>query len=181
MTARNLSKVDVIDAFERLSLDSNLNFVLRAESGERIHVEFRRQEHPPWTIFLEDHRQASGRKTSRHKLADLLSSVGSSLAALEAEISANLLLQAGYCDLMVREIGHVFGQGSLRQAVLEIQRLMDDLGLSVRQVVGPPKQEPATTTASTHESSAPQGAEESSSDRAQALRSNRSKLRIIRD
>jgi hypothetical protein len=140
MASTNPLGLHLFETFERLTIDQELHFFLENDRGERIQIQFKRAEDKPWTLFFVAHRDTSQRTVSRAKLAPVLAAMGSSLDALESEVTAHLLMQAGYCDHFIREVSELVGQHAVQQAILGTQRLMDDLAISVRQVLGPAAQ-----------------------------------------
>ena len=176
MTGTTRSELQLLETFERLTLDQVLHFFLDTETGERVHVEFCRSDEKPWTAFLVGHRETSSRTVSRRKIGTVLTALGSSLESLESEVAAHLLMQAGYCDHFIREVGELLGQNAVRQSILGTQRLMDDLATSVKQALGPSTGGSAPLPADIED----QVTAGSPSDSA-TPRGMRTKLRIIRD
>jgi hypothetical protein len=157
--------LDLVEAFERLTLDQHLHFFFENDRGERIQVEFLSKREKHWTLFLSAHREQSSRNVTRRKLPEVLEALGSNMAALESEITSHLLMQVGYCDHFIREAKELLGDHAVQQAILGTQQLMDDLTLSVRHLLGP--------ASNTDQGAAPAPSK--------TERAARSKLRIIRD
>jgi hypothetical protein len=127
---------DLLELFERLSLDKKLSFFIPSRKGERVVVLFDLQSEKPWSLSLENAQSETKRTVTRRKLPEVLEALDCEWGRFEDELSAHLLWQASYCDHFIREVSDLLGGAAVQAAILQTQTFMDDITEAVSRTLG---------------------------------------------
>lgn len=129
------SPEELLELFERLSLDKKMAFFIQTRKGERAVVTLDLHAEKPWSLSLEKATAETKRTVTRRKLADVLEALDCDWEQLEHEISSHLLLQASYCDHFIREVSQLLGEQAVQQAILQTQTFMDEMTEAVSRTL----------------------------------------------
>lgn len=127
---------ELLELFERLSLDKKMAFFIHTRKGGRVVINFDLHSEKPWSLSLENATAETKRTVTRRKLTDVLEALDCEWSQLEHEISSHLLLQASYCDHFIREVSQHLGRHAVQQAILETQTFMDEMTEAVSRTLG---------------------------------------------
>jgi hypothetical protein len=124
----NLSLQDMIDAFERTSLDERLHIIMRSEEELDVCVEFNRSDQfKCWTFYFRDAHEESRQRCSRIHAVEVAHAFKLSESTFSKELAGLLLTQAAFADQFVREIQELLGVDAVRESIMRTQLFMDAL------------------------------------------------------
>jgi hypothetical protein len=167
----NHSLQEMVDAFERTSLDERVFLILSSSEELDVCVEFNRQDQLRcWSLFFRDAPTESLQKCSRLHVAEVARAFKLSERTLAHELAKHLLTQAAFADQFVREIRDLLGEPAVRESIVQTQLFMDALKDAVSSALG-------------EEHSQPTGKEDqpSAGDTPALPAKTEPKLRVIRD
>lgn len=124
----NLSLQDMIDAFERTSLDERLHIIMRSEEELDVCVEFNRSDQfKCWSFYFRDAHEESRQRCSRTHAVGVARAFKLSESEVSKELAGLLLTQAAFADQFVREIQELLGVDAVRESIIRTQLFMDAL------------------------------------------------------
>ncbi|MEN9824718.1 MAG: hypothetical protein RI953_463 [Pseudomonadota bacterium] len=124
----NLSLQEMVDAFERTSLDDRLFIVLKSMEELDVCIEFNRDDQLRcWTLFFREAREESSQKCSRAHFVEIARAFQIDDHTLSNELAGHLLTQAAFADQFVREIRELLGEDAVRESIVRTQLFMDAL------------------------------------------------------
>lgn len=124
----SLSLQNMVDAFERVSLDERLHIIMRSEDDLEVCVEFdRADQFKCWTFYFRDAQSESRQKCSRAHAVEVACAFKLNSAAFAKELAGHLLTQAAFADQFVREVQELLGHDAVRESIVRTQLFMDAL------------------------------------------------------
>jgi hypothetical protein len=153
---------EIVEAFERTSLDDRLHLVVLSLEELDVCIQFdRRDQWKCWTFYFRDAREESSKQCSRNHFVDVARAFQLDESALAKELAGHLLTQAAFADQFVREIQELLGEEAVRESIVRTQLFMDALKDAVSSALdSKPQPPPAVAEQHAIESShpAPSGA-----------------------
>ncbi|NBX16585.1 MAG: hypothetical protein EBR09_04395 [Proteobacteria bacterium] len=145
----NLSLREVVDAFERTSLDDRLHLIVNSTEELDVCIQFDRSDQIKcWTFYFREAREESAKQCSRNHFADVARAFRLDEAGLTKELAGHLLTQAAFADQFVREIQEILGEEAVRESIMRTQMFMDALKDAVSSALETKSQPPSASTAS---------------------------------
>lgn len=124
----NFTLQDMVDAFERTSLDDQLYIIVSSMEELDVCIRFNRDDQLRcWTFFFKDAAEESSQKCSRNHFVDVARAFQLNETALAKELAGHLLTQAAFADQFVREITELLGEEAVRESIMRTQLFMDAL------------------------------------------------------
>lgn len=124
----NVTLQDMINAFERTSLDEHLYMILRSEEELDVCVEFNRNDQfRCWSFYFRDASEESKQRCSKTHAVEVARAFKLNDSAFTNELARHLLTQAAFADQFVREVQELLGVDAVRESIMGTQLFMDAL------------------------------------------------------
>ncbi|MFZ9519497.1 MAG: hypothetical protein ACO3A4_03375 [Silvanigrellaceae bacterium] len=137
----NFSLQEMVDAFERTSLDDRLFIVIKSMEELDVCIEFNRDDQfRCWTLFFREARDESAQKCSRAHFVEIARAFQLDDTTLANELAGHLLTQAAFADQFVREVRELLGEDAVRESIVRTQLFMDALKDAVSSALDKPTQ-----------------------------------------
>lgn len=140
----NVNLQDMINAFERTSLDEHLYMILRSEEELDVCVEFNRNDQfRCWSFYFRDASDESRQRCSKSHAVEVARAFKLNDHAFTNELARHLLTQAAFADQFVREVQELLGVEAVRESIMGTQLFMDALKEAVASALDTESPEPA--------------------------------------
>lgn len=137
----SLSLREIVDAFERTSLDDRLHLIMHSLEELEVCIQFDRGDQLKcWTFYFKDAREESSKQCSRSHFVDVARAFQLDESFLAKELAGHLLTQAAFADQFVREVQELLGEEAVRESILRTQMFMDALKDAVSSALEPKTQ-----------------------------------------
>lgn len=118
----------MIDAFERISLDERLHIILRSEDDLEVCVEFdRNDQFRCWSFYFKEAKNESRQNCSRVHAVEVARAFKLPESAFAKELADHILTQAAFADQFVREVQELLGFEAVKESIIRTQLFMDSL------------------------------------------------------
>jgi len=124
----NVTLQDMVNAFERTSLDEHLYMILRSEEDLDVCVEFNRNDQfRCWSFYFRDASEESKQRCSKTHAVEVARAFKLNDKAFTDELARHLLTQAAFADQFVREVQEFLGVDAVRESIMGTQLFMEAL------------------------------------------------------
>jgi hypothetical protein len=124
----SLTLREIVDAFERLSIDDRLHLVLPSLEELDVCIQFDRQDQLRcWTFYFREAKDESSQQCSRAHFVEVARAFQLDESLLAKELAGHLLTQAAFADQFVREVQELLGEDAVRESIVRTQLFMDAL------------------------------------------------------
>jgi hypothetical protein len=124
----NLTLQEMINAFERTSLDEHLYMIMRSDEELDVCIEFNRNDQfRCWSFYFRDASEESKQRCSKTHAVEVARAFKLNDTAFSNELARHLLTQAAFADQFVREVQELLGVEAVRESIMGTQLFMDAL------------------------------------------------------
>jgi len=130
----SLTLREIVDAFERLSIDDRLHLVLPSLEELDVCIQFDRQDQLRcWTFYFREAKDESSQQCSRAHFVEVARAFQLDESLLAKELAGHLLTQAAFADQFVREVQELLGEDAVRESIVRTQLFLNFPNKLVRE------------------------------------------------